>query len=139
MPACAQNIVEFRWHECSVRHGDVGKLRRQRSRNPDLVTPHLAGVPLLPGDLAQAVETPAVAYADLRGSEHQEGLGKARRRGSVDFEVTDGELARAQLDRTQVVHIDGAVAGEPRPHEERNVVAPRDERLLEKSKLLASL
>ena len=70
-------------------------------------------------------------------AQHQEGVGKARRRGPVDLEVADRELARAQLDRGQVLHVDGAVARQPRAHEQRHVVAPGHERLLEELELLA--
>ena len=41
---------------------------------------HLAGIPLLARHLAQAVEPPAVAHADLRRAQHQEGVGEARAR-----------------------------------------------------------
>ena len=51
-----------------------------------------------------------MAHADLRRAQHQEGVGKARRRGAVDLEMADRELARAQLDRGQILDVDGAVA-----------------------------
>ena len=138
VPARAQDVVELGRHQRAVGHGDVGKLRRQRGRYADLVVPDLAGVPLLARDLAQTVEPPAVAHADLRRAQHEEGVGKARRRGPVDLEVAGRELARAQLDRGQVLDVDGAVAGQPRPHEQGDVVAPGDERLLEELELLAA-
>ena len=58
--------------------------------------------------------------------------------GPVDLEVPDHQLARAELDRRQVLHVDGAVAGQPRPHEERHLVAPAHERLLEEPEPLAA-
>ena len=88
--------------------------------------------------LRSAGEAAAVAHADLRGAEHQEGVGEARRGGAVDLEMADRELARAQLDRGQVLDVDGAVAGQPRAHEQGDVVAPGHERLLEEFELRAA-
>ena len=42
----------------------------------------------------------------------------------------DCELTRAQLDRGQILDIDRAVSRQPRPEEQRHIVAPRHERLL---------
>ena len=72
-----------------------------------------------------------MAHAELRAAEHQERVLEARRRGAIDLEVADGQLARAQLDGGEVLDIDGAVARQPRAHEQRHVVAPGHERLLE--------
>src|SRR6516162_5309980 len=47
-----------------------------------------------------------------------------------------GELARTQIDCSEVLDIDCAVSGQSRPHEQRDVVAPRDKRLLEEFQFL---
>src|ERR1700733_2045860 len=52
--------------------------------------------------------------------------------------MADGELARTQFNRSEILDIDGAIAGKPRPHEQSNVVAPRNERLLKIFYLLAA-
>ncbi len=78
-------------------------------------------------------------HADLRRTEHEKGTGKARRGIPINVEMRDGELARPQLDRGQVFDIDGAVAGEAWAHEQCDVVAPRDKRLLEEFQPLAAL
>ena len=69
-----------------------------------------AGVPLRLRDAAEPAETPAVADADLRRAQHEVGVLEARRVRPVDLEVPDHQLPGLDLDRRQVVHVDGAVA-----------------------------
>ena len=50
--------------------------------------------------------------------------------------MADRQMPRAQLDGGQVLDVNGAVAGQARPHEQRDVVAPGHERLLEELELV---
>jgi hypothetical protein len=50
---------------------------------------------------------------------------------SVDREVLRHQQVRADFDLGLVLDIDGRIAGHPRSHEQRNIVAPRHERPLE--------
>ena len=135
--AGAEHAIDAGRHQGSVRHRDVRELRRKRGRHADLVVPHLALVPLRPRHLFEPDQATAVAHADLRRAEHEEGVLEARRVLAVKVDMGDGELTRADLDLAQILDVDGAVAGQPRPHEQRDVVAPGDEGLLEGFQLLA--
>ncbi len=79
--------------------------------------------------LARPATRPAVPDADLRRAEHQE-RALARRVPAVEIHMTERQLARADLDIGQVPDID-VVSREPRPHEQRDIVAPRYPGLVE--------
>ncbi len=79
-----------------------------------------------------------MAHADLRRAQHQESLLEARRMGAEIIEMRSHGAVRAHLHFRQVIHVEGRIAGLPRPHEQGDVVAPRDEGALEKAELLAA-
>jgi hypothetical protein len=93
----------------------------------------MPGVPLRAANFMQAGEPPAMANANLRSAEHQKRVGKARCCGTIDFEMSNCELLRAQFNGGQILDVDGAVASETRSHGQGYVVPPRYKWLLEGS------
>ena len=85
MAARAQNAIEPFRHQRSVWHRDIGRLRRQRGRDADLVVKDVPAIPLLTSDPAHADEPPAVPHADLRRAEQIAHLAIQKRLPTLHF------------------------------------------------------
>ena len=72
-----------------------------------------------------------MSHAELRRAQHRIGLREARRVPAIEVEMLRQEAMRADLDLGEIFDIDRRIAGEPRPQEQRDVIAPGGERPLE--------
>jgi hypothetical protein len=77
-----------------------------------------------------------VAHPELRRRQHQPRILEAGGVAAEELEVGDHAPARLDLHGGEVVDLHAAVAGQPRAHEQRDVVAPADVRRLEVAELL---
>ena len=133
-----QQAVELLRHQRAVGDRDVRELGRHGRRHADLVGQRAALGPLAAQHRAHAAQAPRMAHADLRRAQHHVGILEARRVGAEVVEVRGHRAVRAHFHGRQVVDVERRVARLARPHEERDVVAPRDEGPLEQAELLAA-
>ena len=132
-----EQAVEPLGHERAVGDRDVGELGAHGRRDADLVGQRDAVAPAAAQHGARTSEAARVAHADLRRRQQHVGVLEAGRMRAEERQVLRHRLVRAHLDGRQVVDVERRVAGLARPHEQGNVVAPRDEGPLEQAAGLA--
>ncbi len=138
VPAAGHQPVELLRDQRPVRNRNIGELGRHRRRYAHFVRQRHAQRPLASQHRADTGQAPGMSHADLRRAQHQESLLEARCVGAEIIEMRSHGAVRAHLHCRQVVHVEGRITGLPRPHEQGDVIAPRDERPLEEAELLAA-
>jgi len=131
VPPRDQQPVHRARHQATIRHRHRRQFRRQRGRHADLVAPRGRFAPALARHPGHARQAPRMAHAKLWRRQHQERGLEARRVRAVCVEVLRHQPVRADLHLGQVLDVDRRVARQPRPHEQRHIVAPGRERPFE--------
>jgi len=126
--AADNHAVESFRHQRTVRHRDRRELLRRGRGDADLVGVAYPCLPVVGRHRVQARQAAGHPDADLRCGEHDPRILEAGRLFAEEVQMGDHSAAGLELDHAEMLHVEPAVAGQPRAHEHDDVVAPADMR-----------